>query len=43
MYKGTTTDNLQPDPELSQQEFNTTSAEALIEQGNMRTTRKGDH
>ena len=39
MYKGATTDSLQPEPELSQQEFYTALAEDLIERGNMRRTR----
>ena len=37
--KGATTDRLQPDPELSQQEFYTALAEDLIERGNMKRTR----
>ena len=40
MYKGATTDSLQPDPELNQQEFYTALAEDLIERGHMRRTRQ---
>ena len=40
MYKGATTDSLQLDPELNQQEFYTALAEDLIERGNMRRTRQ---
>ena len=42
MYKGATTDSLQLDPELTQQEFYTALAEDLIERGNMRRTRQGN-
>ena len=42
IYKGVTTDNPAPDPELSWQTFYTALAEDLIEIGNMRRTRQGD-
>ena len=41
MYKGATTDSVNPDPELNQQEFYCALAEELIERGDSRRSRRG--